>query len=482
MRGFSTTPLLPVAICLMSGIVVGSGWQPPFPSLFLLPVTIIATLVSGRWPVVQSLAIYCCFMVLGMTLIQLRHENETDLWNQELEAVVMSEPMERPKTIGVDLLVPCAEGRTIRCYLWKNERSKALKLGNELVVRLEESSTSRNHHEGATHTMMYFLHNKNWDVGGSALSQLSRWQRSRLWFLQQRHKLLKRYQGFQLEDDAYAVVAAMTLGDKSAQTRELREVFAISGSSHILAISGLHVGIVYMLLTWFMLGRRRFWLSQVVTVSAIWAFALLTGLSPSVTRAATMISIYALFAERGGRKSPINVLCFTVIVMLVADAQMLFGVSFQLSFSAIFAILTFLPLLQNMYQPENAILRWGWSLALLSLCAQLGVAPLIAYYFGRFSTYFLLTNFLVVPAATVILYGALVALLFPPASVVLLWAVKTMNGALRFIAALPGASIDGLHPTPVQVALTYAFLVICYLMLRKFFHYQDTFMAKSFAH
>lgn len=259
----------------------------------------------------------------------------------------------------------------------------------------------------------------------------------------------------------------MTLGDRWAQTPQLYETYSVSGASHILAISGLHVGIVYMLLTLLMLGRRHFWLSQVLTVAAIWAFALITGLSPSVTRAATMISLYAVFANRGGKTSGVNVLCFAAIVMLIVDVQTLFDISFQLSFSAVFAILLFLPILQGIYQPHNVILRWVWNIGLLSLCAQLGTGPLIAYYFGRFSTYFLLTNFLVIPAATLILYGALLSLLFPPASIVLIYIVKAMNGGLRIIASLPGASIEGLHPTPLQVALIYMFIVICYLILRK---------------
>jgi competence protein ComEC len=314
---------------------------------------------------------------------------------------------------------------------------------------------------------LFFIHRNDWHPGGNALSQLSRWQRLRLWFLKQRHKLLERYQSFYTEAETYAILAAMTLGDKSAQTQDLREAYVVSGASHILAISGLHVGIVYMLLTWFMLGRRHFWLSQVVTVSAIWAFALLTGLSPSVTRAATMISIYAVFAARGGKTSGTNVLCFAAIVILVADVQSLFDVSFQLSFAAVLAILVFMPLMQRLYQPRNTMIRWTWNLGLLSLCAQLGVAPLIAYYFGRFSVYFLLSNFLVIPTATLILYGALLSLLFPPVSIVLIYIVKAMNGGLRIIASLPGASIEGLHPTPLQVALIYVFIVVCYLILRK---------------
>lgn len=469
LTSLSVTPLLPVAVCLMAGITVGSWWSPGFPMLYVLMAAIATAFACRRWAVMQTVAILVCCVALGMTLVQVQGKDNEDIHGRELHGVVMSEPAERPKTIGVDILIP-SNGRLLRCYLWKEERSRALKLGDAIVIccngqaREAAPTVNKGIHTGGT--ALTFVHRNEWYSGGNALQQMSRWQRTRLWFLKQRHKLLERYRDF-YTDDTYAVLAAMTLGDKSAQTNGLRETFAISGASHILAISGLHIGIVYMLLTWIMLGRRRFWLSQVLTVSAIWAFAMLTGLSASVTRAATMITIYALFAERGGRSSPINVLCFAAIVILVADVQTLFDIGFQLSFSAVLAILLFMPLLQKLYQPNCSILRWIWKLCLMSLSAQMGVAPLKAYYFGRFSTYFLLTNLLVIPAATFILYGALIALLFPPASVALLWVVQQMNSWLRLIASLPGASIDDLHPTKIQVLLTYVFIILCYLIMRK---------------
>lgn len=452
----SATPLLPVAVCLMAGIAAGRWLHPPFPLLHALAAAVVVAFACRRHAVAQTVAILACCMLLGMTLVQMQEKDDEDVYGQKIEAVVMSEPAERPKTIGADLLVPSAGGRTLRCYLWKDEMSRRLKLGDGLVVRLRDDKPP---FKSALPTM-FFVHRSDWHPGGTALGQLSRWQRLRLWFLKQRRMLLQRYRDFGAEEETYAVLAAMTLGDKSAQTADIRETFAVSGASHVLAISGLHIGIVYMLLTWFMLGRRRFWLAQLLTLTAIWAFALLTGLSPSVTRAATMITIYSIFAHRGGRAASVNVLCLAAIAMLLADAAMLFEVSFQLSFAAVLAIVVLMPMLRDIYQPQNTLLRWTWNVVLLSTCAQIGVAPLIAYYFGRISTYFLLTNLLVIPAATLILYGSLLSLLFPPAGMPLLWVVRMMNASLRRIAALPGATIDGLHPTALQVALTYVLIAI----------------------
>ena len=105
----------------------------------------------------------------------------------------------------------------------------------------------------------------------------------------------------------------------------------------------------------------------------------------------------------------------------------------------------------------------------MSVAAQVGVAPLIAYYFGRFSTWFLLTNFIAIPAATLILYLALVALLLPLTGTLLLWVVGWLNRALTFIAvSLPCASIEGLHPSAVQTAMVYVVLVCVYLIVVRY--------------
>ena len=319
-------------------------------------------------------------------------------------------------------------------------------------------------------------------VAGFALLGMARLQMSggvqdeeragavRTWFLERRDDLLARYRQVAGEDDErYAVLAAMTLGDKRALTRELRETYSITGASHVLALSGLHLGIVYLFVSWLMAGRRRFWLSQVIIILSLWAFALLTGLSVSVVRSASMLSIYALFsvAERG--RASVNVLAFTAIVLLLTDARTLYDVGFQMSFAAVLSILVFMPLADALVSMERLMrhrwLRWVYGMVAVSVAAQLGVAPLIAFYFHRFSTYFLLSNFVVIPAATLILYGALAALVVPPLMPVLLWVVQQLNAALTLVARLPLASIDGLCPSLLQVSMVYVAVGCLYLVL-----------------
>lgn len=288
--------------------------------------------------------------------------------------------------------------------------------------------------------------------------------------LDYRQELLDRYRTQTAEEEQYAVLAAMTLGDKSALTKELRETYSVTGASHVLALSGLHLGIIYLLLFRLTLGRRRSWLSQVIIILSIWAFAFLTGLSTSVVRSATMISIYALFSVGGRHRSPVNILCFTAIVMLLVNPASLFDIGFQLSFSAVLAILLLMPLFESFF-PEHyfegrPLQHYIYNMVGLSVAAQVGVAPLIAFYFGRFSTYFLLTNFIVIPAATMILYGALLVVMIPSLAPVLLGFVGILNKALGWVSQMPCASIDGLHPSVLQICLLYVVFFCVYFSLR----------------
>ena len=300
---------------------------------------------------------------------------------------------------------------------------------------------------------------------------ISRIDRSKQFFLSQRTKLLDRFADNGIDGDAYALVAAMSLGDKSALTRDLKDTYSVSGASHVLALSGLHLGIIYMLLSVFLPRRRWPALSQLVIILMIWAFVFLVGMSVSVVRSAIMLTVYGLLSIGNREKMSINALAFTAIAMLMWNPAWLFDVGFQMSFLAVFAILLFVPLFEDVFSAEYLMEhRWIkriWGLVVVSCSAQLGVAPLIAFYFGRFSTYFLLTNFIVIPAAMVILWLSIVVLLFPSLAYLLLYIVEFLNAALLKIANLPGASIDGLHPNVIQVLLIYVFIFCCYLFIER---------------
>lgn len=307
---------------------------------------------------------------------------------------------------------------------------------------------------------------RQWQQQSAEPDASTRLGRTRLFFLQQRARLLERYREQGLEGQAYALVAAMTLGDRSALDRGLRATYNVSGASHVLALSGLHMGIIYALLSLFTVGRRWRLLSQVLTVLTIWAFVFLVGMPTSSVRAALMLTLYALLSLGYRNRLSLNALAFTAIVVLTVSPYTLFDVGFQMSYLAVLSILVWMPVVEGWVRADvlqrHRWLRWLWGLLTVSVAAQLGVAPLIAYYFGRFSVWFLLTNLVAIPGVMLILYLSLATLLWAPVAVVLTAVANGLNGALALITRLPAASIDHLHPTVLQTAMVYLLILTAY--------------------
>ena len=440
-------PLLWPVVCLMAGIVVVGCWAVSWLVLPWLVGCVAVTCFLFHRPVAQTFMLGVDFLLVGMVLMQRQPMVVSP--EERVEAVVFSMPVGKPKTMAVDLLLP-ENGQRVRRYLQKDEHSRALRLGDAVVLQRL--------HDG-------FVPGRDWAKGGQAATKMSRLDRVRLRFLLMRQRLLGRYRQSMDEEEAYGVLAAMALGDRSALISEVRETYSVTGASHVLALSGLHLGIIYMLLSRLTFRRRRFWLGQSMMVVCIWAFAFLTGLSPSIVRSATMISVYAVFSVGGRGRSSLNLLAFAAMAILLFDPSALFDVGFQLSFMAVLSILLFMPLVERLWHADSWIHRWLRGMVGVSVSAQLGVAPLIAYYFGLFSPYFLLTNFIVIPAVTIILYGALLVLFVPQLGSLLALLVQILNKALGWIAQLPCSSIDGLHPSVLRVCMLYALLAAIYLII-----------------
>lgn len=284
------------------------------------------------------------------------------------------------------------------------------------------------------------------------------------------------YRRLGIEGDELAVLSALTLGDKTDLSESVRESYSVAGVSHVLALSGLHVGLLYAL-AFFLLrplllgGQSGRFLRSLLLILLLWLFAFFTGLSPSVVRSAAMFSIWAL-ADLCGRQSfSLNTLALTAWLMLLVRPVWLFDVGFQLSFAAVLSILLFQPFLYRLCPVRHRAGTYLWGLVSVSVAAQLGTAPLVLFYFSRFSTHFLLTNLLVVPLVTLILYAAVVLLLLTPmsglqavAAVGLEKMLRMLNLLVRWVEQLPYASVDGIWLYPLEVAG-------CYLVLGAFFCY-----------
>ncbi|MCZ2316611.1 MAG: ComEC/Rec2 family competence protein [Bacteroidales bacterium] len=304
------------------------------------------------------------------------------------------------------------------------------------------------------------------------------------------------------EGEAGAILSGICLGDKSGLGKDVRERFNVAGASHILAVSGLHVGALYGSLV-FVLGlpgrireERRYKRRRRITVSAvpeygqiaaarsqilktyslsggawahvvalllIWSYAAVVGFSASVMRAALMLTIYGAGRVLGTRTHGLNVLSLAALILVIAKPMNLYDVGFQLSFIAVLSLMLFFPLFRNLLSVRNAIWKYLWELFCCSLSVQLGTTWLVAGTFGVIPLYGLLCNFFVVPFSAVILYGFLLYLVAMGVHAVAgLWGLpvltlenvlKTVNLLLHYLAGILDKAVSlfsGLPYTPIR--------------------------------
>lgn len=294
-----------------------------------------------------------------------------------------------------------------------------------------------------------------------------------------RKQILDRYKEWGLKDDVLAVVAAVTIGYKDELTDELRSVYSSSGASHVLAVSGLHIGILFAILSFlfplYMNGIGTRWLKELIVIMLMWCYAFVIGLPYSITRALIMFSILAICRSIGRENSSLNGLAFAALVILVSNPNALFDVGFQLSFLAVLAILLFEPHIRKLYVPKNRVVEYLWSLVTVSIAAQLGTAPLVMLNFENYSTYFLLTNIIVIPLMFVIVFVSVLMLSFsfiPPLRIIFVWIlvrlVTMTNKSLSLIVDLPYSTLTVDNLSPFTVCCIYVSLLFLYLyMVRK---------------
>lgn len=502
-------PVLGVAVFLAVGIIVGEhlhGIVSLKAWLAALVCSVVFMFLTFRYAMIQTILIFITMVMFGGILTEMKlRDTEVSFPDHDIEykAVVVSTPVKVGKVVRCDLLIADREHPIkVKASFYRDERAERLKMGNGVAVRsvLEQPENF----SGATFDyrryLLYhgyvattFIYITDWEGANVSLVNLSKVQRIKIVAMKFRDELTSRYRDMGLTGQDYAVMSAMTLGDKSALPKELKDDYSVSGAAHVLALSGLHLGIIYAVLSLFLMGLRRRVSGTALIVCAIWTYVFIVGMSASVVRAAVMLTIYSFIGLLNRDRMSLNALSVAAVVILVNNPLDLYDVGFQMSFIAVLSIFA-------LYRPVFRLLpyrlrslfgvRQAWQMASVSIAAQVGVAPLVALYFGRFSCYFLLTNLLVVPLATVILYGVVVmALLFflPPLqtfiAAFLFKIVSWLNSGVSFIASLPGASIEGLHISWLHVLLYYIIIadicVISFYVRKMFWMHRNPFKGEE---
>lgn len=436
------------------------------------------------------------WLVLGAGLTVLSRDGHSFLWPDEpvaVRAVVTDVPQDNGRTVacGMEVLSAVgkdgecgADGRRIQVYMQPSAEALSLRPGDGLwFVAVVCSPANRGNPDEFDYVAWLRRRNVTGVVGwlasgrwrAEALTQVERqrlsgWFRLRVRALGWREELVELYRKAGLQGEELAVVSALTLGDKRELTKELRDVYSMAGASHLLALSGLHLGILLSLFNLFFLRRLRYnrWYFPGVAGAFlfIWGYTFLAGLPASLVRAASMYSLLLAATALGRRTLSLNLLSLAVFLMLLVNPAYLFDVGFQLSCAAMAALLTLAPRLSGLYQARHRWLRPVWHTFAAGVAAQAGTAPLIAFYFHLFTPWapvaglaaLPLTTFLVAASPLLWVCGRLCPQWELPVRIIT-GTVGLQNGWLDWAASWPAARWENLYPSPGMVAALYLLLL-----------------------
>lgn len=482
-----------MALPLIGGIVI--GWLCNVDllhtaTLFVLSLLAVAAGFSSRLPAwLFGVGATGAMLAIGLFVITCDKAVETPRWSgrkvaceaQLLEVPYMGGVATRALAYVVSddgsVAGERSEGR-VNIYFANSVEAEALRVGEK--VRFEAViENPRNAGNPAEFDVERYMRLKG--VSGSVFLPVGGWQSVgmgnvslQMRALALRDDIVKMYERQGFEGNALSLLAAFSVGEKRGFSQELKEVYSDAGVSHLLALSGLHLGLFYMVvvtLLGFAGGSRKWYIArELFALLLLWVFAFVAGLTPSIVRAAVLFSLVSVGRCLRRDSSSLNSLAFAAMVMLLFSPRLLFDISFQLSFSAVLAIILLTPWLRERLgcNKRGRLYRSLVSLLAVSFSAQVGVLPFVWYYFGTFPLYFLFANQLLVPLATVLMTLVIQLWVTVPVPLVqqciawlLSWLLAFMNGVVEFVASLPAASVM-LPQVSVAGACFTAFILVAF--------------------
>lgn len=293
-----------------------------------------------------------------------------------------------------------------------------------------------------------------------------------------RNNLLCKLKEHGLLNDEYAVVAALLLGYDDEISAELMGAYAATGTLHVLSVSGLHVGLVYLAFHFLLIFLERFKNGKIIKglliIMLLWGYAALTGLSPAVMRATTMFSFIVIGQSIKRTTNIYNTLAASCLILLLFNPYLIFEVGFQLSYLAVLGIVFLQPLIYNSWSTNKWFWDQIWKITTVSIAAQLATFPLSVFYFHQFPNYFLLSNLMIIPVATLVIYNGI--LLFVLGSIpylgvllgkMLNYQLLFLNSSVTFLEHLPYALYTAISISIIEILLIYSLIIFIVLFFLK---------------
>ena len=318
-----------------------------------------------------------------------------------------------------------------------------------------------------------------------------------------RLKIQQSLQQYDFSEDELAVMNALLLGQRQEISKELSDNYSKAGAIHILAVSGLHVGIILLILSFVLKPLERVnkgkLIKLVLVILFLWFFAVLAGMSASVTRAVTMFSAIALGQFFNKRNAVEHSLIFSMFIILLWKPLFLFDVGFQLSYTAVFGIIWVQPVLYQLWKPTFFIVDKGWQLISVSVAAQLGVLPISLFYFHQFPGLFFISNLIIIPFLGVILGLGLVVLVLSYVSILPVFlegfygdVISILNKVVTFVARQEKFLFSEISFSAIKMIFFYLLIILgfqlflklntkrCFLFLGSILAFQCVFILEKY--
>ncbi len=291
-----------------------------------------------------------------------------------------------------------------------------------------------------------------------------------------KNKCLNIFKNCGLKSDELAIASALTFGYKDELSNTIKGIFSKTGAMHVLAVSGLHVGIIYLIISSLFklikLPYKFSWIKEIIILLLIWVYAIITGLSPSVLRAATMMSFLVIANIFNKNSSIYNTLGLSAFFMLLTNPFLIIDVGFQLSFLAVIGIVYIYPIIFNIVTLKNYLLNKLWTILSVSLAAQIATFPISIYYFHQFPNLFLISNIVVIPLVFVLLLIGLSTLILSfniSLSTLLVkfysYLLSFLIETLSYLESIPFSVTKGLFISSYETVLLYTLIVLFFLYI-----------------
>lgn len=500
---FAKFPFLFLLIPLLAGILLQYYIKIAEISIVLFLIG-TATMLSSfllsekaqfRWRWLFGIGVLFFVMGLGIASTSYRQQRSAYIFSVKSETyrgIVTETPQVKAKSIAYKIYLP-DEDKQIVCYLQKDSlRTKSLNPGDEILFQgqIQPFKNMGNPDDFDYVRYMYnqgfagsvYLSEQSWYLTGIVKSSL------KYQALCYRQKILDFYQSLDFNEEEYSILSALTLGYQDELSDDLKQAFRTTGTVHVLSVSGLHVGIIYLMIS-FLLGfisrdSKCHWLKPVLIILLLWMYAFITGLPPSVVRASIMLSVFCASQIFGKKSFALHTLFITAFFMLLYNPFSIFDIGFQLSFISVLSILLLQPAASGLLKVDNTYIRYVWQMFTLSIVAQLATFPICLYYFGTFPTYFFIANLFIVPLVSLITYAMggvilakLLTVILPDLSYylyflpvkVLQFLVYLMTSIIDFIENIPFALVNNVKITFTDLFLIFSFIVsiLIFLYYRK---------------